>query len=444
MIFSSLEFIIFFVIFIFLIIKSNKHQQLLIITTSIFFYAFWEITYVLLLAYIVIILYFSIKKKINLFYSITILLLPLIFFKYSNFLIDVLKIDLFGNYVHTKNLPLGISFITFTAIALLVDSKKKVFDENLNFKSLTEFIVYFPQLIAGPILRANELVPLLRKKIIFKKENIKFGLLLFLIGFIKKIFFADTIGQLIDPIFANPENFNNESLLMGAFLFPVQIYFDFSGYVDMALGISKILNIDLPINFNKPYLASSLTDFWRRWHITLGKWFKDYFYIPLGGSKKGKLHNFITLFTTMTVAGLWHGASWNFIIWGSINGVVLYIEKLFSPFNLKIPKFVKIIFTCFIIFHLWIIFRITNLDNLLFYFDSLYFKNINFHEISLIFSFLILISCVCLQKIDNYFSVEKHSLKLNFKTFLPIFTIIILTGLLLNTGSSEKFIYFDF
>ena len=125
MIFSSLEFIIFFVIFIFLIIKSNKHQQLLIITTSIFFYAFWEITYVLLLAYIVIILYFSIKKKINLFYSITILLLPLIFFKYSNFLIDVLKIDLFGNYVHTKNLPLGISFITFTAIALLVDSKKK-------------------------------------------------------------------------------------------------------------------------------------------------------------------------------------------------------------------------------------------------------------------------------------------------------------------------------
>ena len=201
MIFSSLEFIIFFFIFVLLIFKSNKHQQLLIIVSSIFFYAFWEISYVLLLAYIIIVLYLSLKRNIRLFYSITILLLPLIFFKYSNFLIEVFNIEYLSNFAHTKNLPLGISFITFTAIALLVDSKKRVFDENLDFKTLTEFIVYFPQLIAGPILRANELVPLLRKKIIFKKENIKFGLLLFLIGFIKKIFFADTIGELIDPIF---------------------------------------------------------------------------------------------------------------------------------------------------------------------------------------------------------------------------------------------------
>ena len=444
MIFSSLEFIIFFFIFVLLIFKSNKHQQLLIIVSSIFFYAFWEISYVLLLAYIIIVLYLSLKRNIRLFYSVTILLLPLIFFKYSNFLIEVFNIEYLSNFAHTKNLPLGISFITFTAIALLVDSKKRVFDENLDFKSLTEFIVYFPQLIAGPILRANELVPLLRKKIIFKKENIKFGLLLFLIGFIKKIFFADTIGELIDPIFANPKSFSNEFLLMGAFLFPAQIYFDFSGYVDMALGISKILNIELPINFNKPYLALSLTDFWRRWHITLGKWFKDYFYIPLGGSKNGKLINFLTLFTTMTVAGLWHGASWNFIIWGGINGTILYLEKFLSPLNLKLPKFVKIFFTCLIIFNLWIVFRITDLNNLLFYFESLYFKNLNFFNISSILPLMILILCVFSQKIDNYFSVEKYSSKINFKIFLPIFVIIILIGLLLNTGSSDKFIYFDF
>ena len=316
------------------------------------------------------------------------------------------------NLAHSKNLPLGISFITFTAIALLVDSKKRVFDEDLNFKSLTEFIVYFPQLIAGPILRANELIPLLKKKIIFKKENIKFGLLLFLIGFIKKIFFADTIGELIDPIFANPKSFSNDFLLMGAFLFPAQIYFDFSGYVDMALGISKILNIELPINFNKPYLASSLTDFWRRWHITLGKWFKDYLYIPLGGSKKGKLINFLTLFTTMTVAGLWHGASWNFIIWGGINGTILYLEKLLSPLNLKLPKIVKIFFTCLIIFNLWIVFRVTDLNNLLFYFESLYFENVHFFNINSILPFVILILCVFLQKIDNYYSAEKYSSKL--------------------------------
>ncbi len=444
MIFSSLEFIIFFLIFIFLIIKLNAHQQLLIIISSIFFYAFWEISYILLLGYIVIVLYFSIKKNLRLFYSIIILLLPLVFFKYSNFLIEIFDVKYLDSFNHKKSLPLGISFITFTAIALLIDSKKRVFSENLSFSSLTEFIVYFPQLIAGPILRANELVPLLRKKIIFKKENIKFGLLLFLIGFVKKIFFADTIGELIDPMFADPISFNNESLLMAALLFPVQIYFDFSGYVDMALGISKILNIDLPVNFNKPYLATSLTDFWRRWHITLGKWFKDYLYIPLGGSRNGKLMNFFTLFTTMTVAGLWHGASWNFIIWGSINGAILYVEKLLFPNKLKLPRLIKIIFTCFIIFNLWIVFRITNFDNLIFYFESLYFKKINLYELGLIFSFITLILCVYFQKLDNYFSIEKYSLKLNFKIFLPIFTTIILTGLLLNTGSSEKFIYFDF
>ena len=444
MIFSSLEFIIFFLIFVFLIIKSNKHQQLLIIFSSIFFYAFWEVSYILLLAYIVIIIYVSIKKNIRLFYSIAILLLPLIFFKYSNFLIEVFDIKYLNSFTHQKSLPLGISFITFTAIALLVDAKKKVFNENLNFKSLTEFIVYFPQLIAGPILRANELVPLLRKKIIFKKENIKFGLLLFLIGFVKKIFFADTIGELIDPIFANPTSFENESLLIGALLFPIQIYFDFSGYVDMALGISKILNIDLPINFNKPYLATSLTDFWRRWHITLGKWFKDYFYIPLGGSRNGKLMNFFTLFTTMAVAGLWHGASWNFIIWGSLNGIILHAEKLIIPLKIKLPKIIKIIFTCFIIFNLWIVFRITNFENLMIYFENLYLEKINLKDLGLIFAFIVLITCVYIQKLDNYFSVEKYSLKLNFKIFLPVFTTIILIGLLLNTGSSEKFIYFDF
>ena len=254
---------------------------------------------------------------------------------------------------------------------MLIDTKNKIFEEKLDFKSLTEFILYFPQLIAGPILRAKELIPLLKKEIIFKEENFKFGLLLFLIGFVKKIFFADSISQLIDPIFFNPVNYNNSSLLMAALLFPLQIYFDFSGYVDMALGISKILNIDLPINFNKPYLAVSLTDFWRRWHITLGKWFRDYLYIPLGGSKNGYLINFFSLVSTMAIAGLWHGANWNFILWGVINGIILFLEKLLIKIKLNIPNILKIIFTCFIIFNLWLVFRNTNLNNVLYFFNKL-------------------------------------------------------------------------
>ena len=146
----------------------------------------------------------------------------------------------------------------------------------------------------------------------------------------------------------------------------------------------------------------------------------------------------------MTVAGLWHGASWNFIIWGSINGTILYAEKLIIPLKIKLPKIIKIIFTCFIIFNLWIVFRITNFENLMIYFENLYLEKINFKDLGLIFAFIVLVTCVYIQKLDNYFSIERYSLKLNFKIFIPVFTTIILTGLLLNTGSSEKFIYFDF
>ena len=446
MIFSSIEFIIFFIIFVLLIFKNTRNQQLIIIISSIIFYAFWEIKYILLLFYIICTLYFCLKKNLNLFFSITLTLLPLLFFKYLSFFINLTGFNYLNNFLYPQKLPLGISFITFTAIALLVDNKKKIFTEKLDFSSLTEFIVYFPQLIAGPILRAHELVPLLKKKIIFNKENIKFGLLLFLIGFVKKIFFADTIGALIDPIFDNPINFDQNFLLMGALLFPIQIYFDFSGYVDMALGISKLLNINLPLNFNKPYLASSLTDFWRRWHITLGKWFKDYLYIPIGGSKNGKLINLFSLVVTMTVAGFWHGASWNFIIWGFINGIILYFEKLFLLFKvrIKLPNFIKIFVTCFVIFNLWLIFRITNLDNLLFYFKNLYFEEFYLMNKYSLMALLFLIFSIFSQKIDNYNFIEKYSKKITFKVFMPILIIVIFTGFLLNTGSSDNFIYFDF
>ena len=171
-------------------------------------------------------------------------------------------------------------------------------------------------MIAGPILRANELIPSLKKKIILKDDNIRFGILLFTIGFVKKVFFADSIASFIDPIFEKENLSSSEDFFKAFLLFPLQIYFDFSGYVDMALGISKILSIDLPINFNRPYLSKSLTEFWRSWHITLSKWFRDYIYIPLGGSKVGQGKLFYNLLLTMFVAGLWHGASLNFILWG--------------------------------------------------------------------------------------------------------------------------------
>ena len=246
-----------------------------------------ESNFLVLIIYFFGFTYLFIKKNISLKISIIIILLPLAYFKYSLFFFEILQLRYLSSYAYEGDLPLAISFITFTAIAMIIDVKK-LYNENLNLKDVAEFILYFPQLIAGPILRAHQLIPELRKKILFNQENLKLGLFLFLIGFIKKIFLADTIALLIDPIFLEPSNFNSHDLLKAYILFPFQIYFDFSGYVDMALGASSIFGIKLPINFNKPYLSSSITEFWRNWHITLSNWFRDYIYIPLGGSRVGQ------------------------------------------------------------------------------------------------------------------------------------------------------------
>ena len=443
MIFSSIQFIIFFLIFLFFIKIFKNHQRSIIILFSIFFYGFWSPPFTFLILFFFITSYFFLKRDLSLKVSIPLTLLPLFYFKYSFFLSNFFEIKILADLSYKGDLPLAISFITFTAIAILVDVKTKKYEEKINFYSLSEFLIYFPQLIAGPILRAKELIPLLKNKIVFTNANVKFGILLFMIGFVKKIFFADSISNFIDPIFEK-ENFTaSQDYIKGFLLFPLQIYFDFSGYVDMALGVSKILSIDLPINFNRPYLSSSLTEFWRNWHITLSKWFRDYVYIPLGGSRYGNKKLFSNLFLTMSIAGLWHGASINFILWGSMNGIFLFLEKQMSKyFNLN--KLIKIFLTCFLVFNLWIIFRINDLNFLLIFYSNLYQNFFTIIEIENLILLALVITAVFSQKFDNYKYIENISKKINFLILIPIFIIVLITGLAIKAGSSEKFIYFDF
>ena len=443
MIFSSIEFIIFYISVFFLIRFLPRFQSSIIIFSSLFFYSFWNPIFTILIIYFFGFSYLSIKKDFSLKVSISFILVPLIYFKYSLFIFETLNLNFFVSFAYLGQLPLAISFITFTAIALIIDVKNQTYKENLSFKNIAEFILYFPQLIAGPILRAHQLIPELRKKILFNQENLKLGLLLFLIGFIKKIFLADTIALLIDPIFLEPSNFNSHDLLKAYILFPFQIYFDFSGYVDMALGASAIFGIKLPINFNKPYLTSSLTEFWRNWHITLSNWFRDYIYIPLGGSKTGETKLYFNLILTMSIAGLWHGASLNFILWGFLNGIFLCFEKKTKHF-FKTQNSLKIFLNCFLIFNLWVIFRITNFNDLLNFFTIFYsgfFSIFTFENIILI---VISILGVLSQKFDNYEKIYFVSQKAKLSIVLPIFIIILITGFGINAGSSEKFIYFDF
>ena len=443
MIFSSIQFLIFFLIFLIFIKIFKNNQRSIIILFSIFFYSFWSPVFTFLILFFFISSYFFLKNSLSLKISIPITLLPLFYFKYSFFLSNFFEIKMLTDLSYKGNLPLAISFITFTAIAILVDVKTKKYNEKINFFSLSEFLIYFPQLIAGPILRAKELIPLLKKKIIFTNENIKFGILLFMIGFIKKIFLADSISNFIDPIFEKENLTASEDYIKGFLLFPLQIYFDFSGYVDMALGVSKILSIDLPINFNRPYLSSSLSEFWRNWHITLSKWFRDYIYIPLGGSRHGNKKLFGNLFVTMSVAGLWHGASINFILWGSLNGIFLFFEKKISKY-FALNKNIKIFLTCFLIFNLWLIFRINDLNFLLIFYSNLYLNLTSITEIENLLLLFLVIFAIFSQKFDNFGYIKNLSKKINFLIFIPIFIIILITGLAIKAGSSEKFIYFDF
>ena len=443
MIFSTLSFIIFFTVFILFIKFTKFEQKKIIILFSLFFYGFWNPLFILLIIYLSLITFFCSKNRYPLSVSLSLVFFPLIYFKYSYFLGTLFSQTEIPNFVYNFELPLAISFITFTAAAFIVDLKRRTYIEEINFLSFLEFIIYFPQLIAGPILRANELIPSLKKKIVFSSSQIKFGLVLFTVGFIKKVYFADSIGTLIDPIFDNPDNSKPEDLVKGFLLFPLQIYFDFSGYVDMALGISNILSIELPINFNKPYLSKSLTDFWRSWHITLSKWFKDYLYIPLGGSKTNEMRLFFNLITTMTLAGLWHGANFNFIIWGFLNGILLFVEKKFF-LNLRINKFFKIILNCFIIFNLWIVFRIQESDILIKYFILLYSNIDTFIIKENLLVFIFTIFAIFSQKYDNYYFIKEKVKSFNLSFIVPIILLIVALGLTFSSGGSEKFIYFDF
>ena len=442
MLFSSTDFFLFFLFCLFFLKFFTKFQRLIIISFSLFFYLYWNLYFGPLIIFFCFITVFLLRKNYSFIISIPILLLPLLYFKYSYFIMNSFFSRLFIEFTYKGEIPLAISFVTFTSIAVIIDRKNKA---NYEYKidNISEYILYFPQLIAGPILRLNQLLPQLSKKIIFSKENIKFGILLFCVGYIKKVYFADNIALLIDPIFNDPSSHNSHDLIKAFLLFPIQIYFDFSGYVDMALGISLIMGITLPQNFNKPYICKSLTDFWRRWHITLSTWFRDYIYIPMGGSKKGNIKMYFNLIITMMIAGAWHGASFNFILWGFLNGLILCIEKLFN-FSEKRYSIFSNIFICFLIFNLWLVFRVSDFNNLFIFFDKFYNNFFNLFDFKNLAILLFVIFVIFLQKFENFENLKAISIKINFTFLVPFFIIIILVGTSISLGQSEKFIYFQF
>ena len=383
MVFSSLEFIFIFlpIFFIIYYVAKDKYKNFIILIFSLLFYSFGEPVYILLLLLSSIVDYsngFFInkfkddkkKKRIFLIISIIVNLSILGFFKYADFFID--NINLFGLNVKNFNLalPLGISFFTFQTMSYSIDVYKGNINYEKNFINYMAYVSMFPQLVAGPIVRYKDISKELKKRT-HTFENYSEGLFRFLTGLFKKVLIANTMGYVFGILTSDVSSISLVGAWLGALSFALQIYFDFSGYSDMAIGLGKMMGFTYPENFNYPYIADSITDFWRRWHITMSTWFKDYVYIPLGGSKKGSLRTIFNLFIVWFLTGLWHGASYNFIMWGLYFFIILIIEKNFIS-KLKLNKVIKHIYVIIVILISWVIFSFTDFNVMLTYLKRMF------------------------------------------------------------------------
>ena len=284
------------------------------------------------------------------------------YFKYTNFIIDTIN-QIFGGSLPMMEifLPVGISFFTFQTWSYTLDIYYKKIEPLSSFKDFAFFVSFFPQLVAGPIVRASYFIPQIHKKLHLDDETIAKAMILIFAGLLKKGVIADYLSiNFVDRIFENPALFSGVENLIGVYAYAIQIYCDFSGYSDIAIGLAALLGFRLPINFDSPYKAYSITDFWRRWHISLSSWLRDYLYIPLGGNRKGKPRQYLNLATTMILGGLWHGASWNFVFWGALHGFALIFDKAWLSLKIvhtKLMKFFGVIITFHFVCFAWIFFR---------------------------------------------------------------------------------------
>ena len=382
MIFNSLNFIIIFpLIFLFyyaIPAKYGKIRNLFLLLVSYLLYMQWKPVYALILLGITVVTFFSAiiirksnRQKTVLTIGVLLSLMPLLFYKYFDFINDVFgdALSIIGLNFHLMGLnwaiPIGISFFTFQALGYLWDVYYKRQEVEHDFLTYALFVSFFPSIVSGPINKASLVVLQLKSlRPYFDYLKAVEGLKMLLWGMFMKVVVADRVSLYVDTVFSSYMNYTGTSCLVASLLYTVQIYADFAGYSLMAIGVGKVLGFDLTENFRRPYFAVSVTDFWHRWHISLSTWLKDYVYIPLGGSRCSKVRNYWNIFVTFLVSGIWHGANWTFIVWGCMHGICQIIEKMVGQQKCTygwFGKTVKIIITFLIINFAWIFFRMPSL-----------------------------------------------------------------------------------
>lgn len=476
MIFSSSLFLLYFlpVFLVLYYIADKSFKNLILLAASILFYSWGEPWFIFVILastildfYIVRALYrtkIKRNKDIYLTLSIATNLGLLLFFKYANFFVENVNtvFDWFGGEGvswTTIALPIGISFYTFQTLTYSIDIYRGQYKPLDKVTDYLMYILMFPQLIAGPIVRFNEIAHQVVDRSKYETiDNKLLGFFRFIIGLAKKVLIANVVGAEADKIFALPEESLTTPLAwIGILAYAFQIYFDFAGYSDMAIGIGRMIGFKFPENFNNPYISQNITEFWRRWHMTLGRWMKDYLYIPLGGSKvNSKFRLYFNLWVVFLISGLWHGAAWNFVAWGVFHGFFLILDRIFL---LKVYKFIgkypSIIITFVITLVGWVLFRAETLTQAVWFTKTMFaFQNM---EMSLFFSsefWTILIiaaffSFITLSKnglkLENMiFFKEQYNLKGTFTmSFLSLILLIICISSI-TSSSFNPFIYFRF
>jgi alginate O-acetyltransferase complex protein AlgI len=469
MLFNSFDFLIFMICVIFaMIFFRNKKLQFMILIIASYIFYYFSSGFLFVLLFFSSILDFYIGRKIfesrttkvkRIFLSLSIMgnLGVLGFFKYANFSIQIANQlrDLFGfSALPMLNiiLPVGISFFTFQTMSYTIDIYRGKLNPTNSFLKFMLFVAFFPQLVAGPIIRASDFFPQLKKRKIFIiPANIKLGLTYISWGLIKKVVFADSLSPFVTSIFENPVGLNSITIMIGALAFGIQIYCDFSGYTDIAIGVARLLNFKFPKNFDKPYFAHNPSNFWERWHISLSTWLRDYLYISLGGNRKGVIRTFINLMITMLLGGLWHGASWNFVVWGLYQGLLLVAYKFISSrYNFRIGKFVSILLTQYFVFLGWLIFRIRDSEYLGYsikkyiIFDFDFSGILEFIVINKYVFTIMLVFCVIHFLSYKIKDVIRKINSLDYKIWFLYILMVILMLILLATNFNSAFIYFQF
>lgn len=473
MLFNSFEFLIFFpiVCIIFFLLGKKKYQNIFLLIASYYFYMNWKPIYAVLILFSTVSTYLcgvliekysgggnSKARRILFIISITLNLCILFTFKYFNFINESVftLLTTLGLKWYVPNLdillPVGISFYTFQAIGYLIDVSRGTIQAEKNFITYALFVSFFPQLVAGPIERAKSLLPQFHKNHSFNADDVSEGSKQMLWGFFMKLCVADVLSSYVDAIYNNVANHNGISLLLATFFFAFQIYCDFSGYSNIAIGTARIMGFHLMDNFRQPYFSTSIKDFWRRWHISLSSWFADYIYIPLGGNRVSFIRHLLNLMITFLISGLWHGANWTFAIWGIVHGFYMIVDTMFRrvfPHVFERNPLFKMISTifCFCMVCLaWIFFRANTITDA--------FSIINkiltnpgrpFYDIYVFVYGIASLAILLIKDAKDAYGMKigflhANSFAVRFISFISLTAYIMLFGAM----SADSFIYFQF